>query len=497
MQYRRLGTSGLQLSALSFGAWVTFGTSVGRKEARELMACAYEHGVNFFDNAEVYSQGRAELIMGEALADLRWRRDSYCVSSKVFWGSVDDPRPTQHGLSRKHVFDACHDALKRLRVEYLDLYYCHRPDPDAPVEETVAAMDALARQGKVMYWGTSEWPADLIEQAQLFARKNGLMTPTMEQPEYNLVHRERVEKEYAPLYRKYGMGTTTWSPLASGLLTGKYNDGVPEDSRLKTPGYEWIAKWMFGRDGESRIARVRRFCALAEELGVSAAQLALAWCLRNPNVSSVILGASRVSQLESNLKVLDLLEPLDADVMKRVEACFVDAPRKAQGKSAPKAPSEAVAVIASPVGPLRLRAGSQGLVAIEFAGRARPAAIKGGDDAAQTHLNKVQTQLAEYFAGKRRDFKLRLAGSGTDFQQRCWQALMDIPFGETRSYADIANAIGQPKAVRAVGLANNRNPLPIVVPCHRVIGADGSLTGYGGGLEAKRWLLALEQGRGE
>ncbi|HRQ65474.1 MAG TPA: aldo/keto reductase [Xanthomonadaceae bacterium] len=242
---------------------------------------------------------------------------------------------------------------------------------------------------------------------------------------------------------------------------------------------------------------MRRFCALAEELGVTEAQLALAWCLRNPNVSSVILGASRVTQLESNLKVLDLLEPLDAEVMKRVDACFADSPRQPAGKSVAAASGEAVAVIASPVGPLRLRANAQGLSAIEFAARARPAAIKGGDDTTRTHLKKAQTQLGEYFAGRRRDFNLPLAASGTEFQQRCWQALMDIPFGETRSYADIARAIGQPKAVRAVGLANNRNPLPIVVPCHRVIGADGSLTGYGGGLKAKRWLLALEQGSGE
>jgi O-6-methylguanine DNA methyltransferase len=353
------------------------------------------------------------------------------------------------------------------------------------------------RQGKVMYWGTSEWPADLIEQAQQLARKNGLTPPTMEQPEYNLIHRERVEKEYAPLYRKYGMGTTTWSPLASGLLTGKYNDGVPEDSRLTTPGYEWIGKWMFGREGEARIARVRSFCALGDTLGVTAAQLALAWCLRNPDVSSVILGASRLAQLESNLKVLDLLEPLDAGVMKRVEACFSDSPRKSAGKREADGADEAVAVIASPVGPLRLRAGNSGLKAIEFAARARAVAAQGGDKRARAHLEKADTQLAQYFAGKRRDFNLPLAASGTEFQQRCWDALTDIPYGETRSYADIAAAIGQPKAVRAVGLANNRNPLPIVVPCHRVIGADGSLTGYGGGLKAKRWLLALEQGGGQ
>jgi voltage-dependent potassium channel beta subunit len=496
MQYRRLGRSGLRISALSFGAWITFGTTVGRKEARELMACAYEHGVNFFDNAEVYAQGRAEQIMGEALADLRWRRDSFCVSSKVFWGAVENPRPTQHGLSRKHVFDACHEALRRLRVDYLDLYFCHRHDPETPVGETVAAMDALVRQGKVMYWGTSEWPAARIEEAQRFARENGLTAPTMEQPEYNLIHRERVEKEYAPLFRDYGMGATTWSPLASGLLTGKYNDGVPADSRLKTPGYAWVARWMFGREGEARLARVRRFCALAEELDVTPAQLAIAWCLRNPDVSSVILGASRLVQLESNLKVLDLLERLDGEVMPRVEACFADAPSIKKGATAAAPGGEAVAVIDSPVGRLRLRASGEGLTAIEFAARARMAAPSGGDAPAQALLARAVGQLEEYFAGRRRSFDLPLAPAGTAFQRRCWQALAAIPYGETRSYADIAAAIGQPKALRAVGLANHRNPLPIVVPCHRVIGADGSLTGYGGGLEAKRRLLALEQGEG-
>ncbi|MDQ2971963.1 MAG: aldo/keto reductase, partial [Pseudomonadota bacterium] len=238
MQYRRLGSSGLQLSALSFGAWVTFGTAVERGTARDLLACAYDHGVNYFDNAEVYSRGEAEWIMGDALADLRFPRDSWCVSSKVYFGSAKDPAPTQKGLSRKHVFDACHQALQRLRVDYLDLYFCHRPDPETPIDETVWAMDTLTRQGKVLYWGTSEWPVESIREAHTIARTHHLHAPTMEQPQYNLLHRERVEVEYAPLYREFGMGTTIWSPLSSGVLTGKYGHGVPQGSRLATRGYE-------------------------------------------------------------------------------------------------------------------------------------------------------------------------------------------------------------------------------------------------------------------
>ena len=226
MQYRRLGASGLQLSALSFGAWMTFGRQVGRSQARELVAAAWDHGINFFDNAEAYANGEAERVMGDVIADLRLPRDGYCVSSKVFFGAAEDPRPTQRGLSRKHVVEACHAALQRLRVEHLDLYYCHRPDPDTPLVETVAAMDLLVRQGKVLYWGTSEWPESLIREAARIARSNHLAAPVVEQPQYNLLHRERVELEYAPLYSELGLGTTIWSPLASGLLTGKYTDGI-------------------------------------------------------------------------------------------------------------------------------------------------------------------------------------------------------------------------------------------------------------------------------
>lgn len=322
MQYRALGSSGLQISALSFGAWVTFGTAVDRKAARELLAFAYGHGVNFFDNAEVYSRGEAEKIMGDALADLRFQRDSWCVSSKVFFGSAKDPAPTQKGLSRKHVVDACHQALQRLRVDYLDLYFCHRPDPATPIEETVWAMDTLIRQGKALYWGTSEWPADAIREAHAVAQKHHLHAPTMEQPQYNLLHRERVEIEYAPLYSEFGMGTTTWSPLASGVLTGKYSRGIPQDSRLATPGYEWLRERIESREGRADLARVDKLLPIAKELGVSPAQFAIAWCLKNPHVSTVMLGATRISQLKENLGALEALGKFDAAVMRRIDAAL-------------------------------------------------------------------------------------------------------------------------------------------------------------------------------
>jgi len=321
MLYRRLGTTGLKLSALSFGAWVTFGDQISRDEARNLVATAWDAGVNFFDNAEGYARGRAEQVMGDVIADLRLPRDGFCVSSKVFFGAVDDPRPTQLGLSRKHVTDACHAALKRLRVEYLDLYYCHRPDPETPIAETVQAMDTLIRQGKVLYWGTSEWSAAQIQEAVDIARARHLHAPSMEQPEYNLLHRTRVEQEYAPLYAGAGLGTTIWSPLASGLLTGKYNDGVDPQSRLGQAQLGWLKDQVLAPGGD-RMDKVRRYTAVAAQLGIAPAQLAIAWCLRNPNVSSVILGASRVSQLQENLGALAVLEQLDAAAWAQVEAAF-------------------------------------------------------------------------------------------------------------------------------------------------------------------------------
>lgn len=321
MLYRRMGSSGLKLSALSFGAWVTFGNQIGRGEARELIAQAFDAGVNFFDNAEVYARGEAERIMGDVIADLRLPRDAFCVSSKVLWGSVEDPRPTQQGLSRKHVTEACHAALKRLRVEHLDLYYCHRPDPETPIEETVRAMDALIRQGKVLYWGTSEWPAELIREAHRIARAQHLHAPSVEQPQYNLLHRERVELEYAPLCAELGMGLTTWSPLSSGVLTGKYLHGMPEGSRFTTPGYEWLSEKL-AEDPEHRARQLHGFLGLATEYEATPAQLAIAWCLANPQVSSVILGATRRDQLGQNLGALALFERLGEQDFRRVEAVF-------------------------------------------------------------------------------------------------------------------------------------------------------------------------------
>ena len=319
MHYRRLGATGLQLSALSFGAWMTFGRQVGRGQARELIAQAWDSGINFFDNAEAYANGEAERVMGDVIADLRLPRDGYCVSSKVFFGAAEDPRPTQRGLSRKHVVDACHAALQRLRVDYLDLYYCHRPDPDTPLVETVAAMDLLVRQGKVLYWGTSEWPESLIREAARIARSNHLAAPVVEQPQYNLLHRERVELEYAPLYSELGLGTTIWSPLASGLLTGKYTDGIHREGRLALPDAGWLQRLVVGNSEERRLQRAQRFVQVATQLGEKPAPLAIAWCLRNPHVSSVILGAIGTGQLQENLAALELAGKYDEPVWRQLE----------------------------------------------------------------------------------------------------------------------------------------------------------------------------------
>ena len=319
MHYRRLGSSGLHVSALSFGAWVTFGNQIGRSTARELIAAAWDHGITFFDNAEGYANGEAERVMGDVIADLRLPRDGYCVSSKVFFGAAEDPRPTQRGLSRKHVVEACHAALQRLRVEHLDLYYCHRPDPDTPLVETVAAMDLLVRQGKVLYWGTSEWPESLIREAARIARSNHLAAPVVEQPQYNLLHRERVELEYAPLYSELGLGTTIWSPLASGLLTGKYTDGIHREGRLALPDAGWLQRLVVGNSEERRLQRAQRFVQVAAQLGEKPAPLAIAWCLRNPHVSSVILGASGTGQLQENLAALELAGKYDEPVWRQLE----------------------------------------------------------------------------------------------------------------------------------------------------------------------------------
>ena len=319
MEYRRLGKSGLPVSALSFGSWVTFSTQMGVEQALETMTAAYDAGVNFFDNAEVYALGQSETIMGQALQKAGWRRDSYIVSSKVMWGSVEDPKPTQRGLHRKHVFDACHDALRRLQVEYLDLYFCHRPDINVPMEEVVRMMTELIHQGKVLYWGTSQWSAQQLSEAYGVARQYQLIPPTMEQPQYSMFHREKVEAEFAPLYDTIGLGTTTFSPLYFGILTGKYNNGIPADSRASLPGYEWVRENVESEKGQQQIAKVRQLMPIAEGLGATMSQLAIAWCLRNPRVSTVILGASRVSQVHENLKALDVLPQLSDDVMAAIE----------------------------------------------------------------------------------------------------------------------------------------------------------------------------------
>jgi len=324
MEYRRLGRSGLKLSALSLGSWVTFSFQVDRAAAVELMKLAYDRGVNFFDNAEVYADGDSETIMGEALRDLGWPRDTWCVSSKVYWGGK---LPTQRGLHRKHVREACDAALRRLGVDYLDLFFCHRPDLDTPVEETVRAMHDLVTQGKVLYWGTSEWSARRIQEAWGLARRHGLTPPSMEQPQYHMLHRERMEREYAALFREIGLGTTTWSPLASGVLTGKYAGGVPDGSRMALPQYDWLRKDLIDSEaGKEMIRKAGEIAALAGDLGISPAQLAIAWCLKNPAVSTVILGASRPDQLKENLDAAGKVAALDDEVMRRIEEVLRNRP---------------------------------------------------------------------------------------------------------------------------------------------------------------------------
>lgn len=327
MEYRRLGKSGLQVSAFSFGSWVTFAKQVDVGPAKEIMAAAYDAGVNFFDNAEGYEQGGSELVMGQAIAELGWSRDSYIVSSKVFWGGA---KPTQRGLSAKHVTEAAHAALKRLRVDHLDLYFCHRPDVDTPIEETVRAMHNLIVQGKVLYWGTSEWSGQQITEAHLVARAAGLTPPTMEQPQYNLFERTKVEADYLPVYDTLGLGTTIWSPLASGLLTGKYNDGVPQDSRMNLPGYEWLREMLESEAGRAKLQKVKALAVLADQAGLSVTHMALLWCLANPRVSTVILGASRLSQLTDNLAALEQKAKLTPEVMAGIEAIMDNRPAAPQ-----------------------------------------------------------------------------------------------------------------------------------------------------------------------
>ena len=320
MEYRNLGKSGLKVSELSFGSWVTFNKQVDTGLAEKMFVTCLDAGINFFDNAEGYERGESEIVMGKALKALNNPRDSYCVSSKVFFGAKENPLPTQRGLSRKHITEACHQAMERLQVDYLDLFFCHRADPETPIGETVWAMHNLVSQGKVLYWGTSEWSAEEITEAYEFAYSNNLTPPSMEQPQYNLLDRKRFENEYGPLYEKYGLGTTIWSPLASGALTGKYLDGVPKDSRASLEGYEWLRKSMVDSErGQERMKRVSALLPIAEQLNTSLSKLAIAWCLLNKNVSTVILGASKLEQLEENLASLDVLPLLEENVRAELE----------------------------------------------------------------------------------------------------------------------------------------------------------------------------------
>jgi voltage-dependent potassium channel beta subunit len=316
MQYRRLGRSGLKLSVLSFGSWVTFGPQID--DATEILSTAYDAGVNFFDNAEAYAGGSSELIMGKAIASLGWPRQSYVVSTKVFWGLTEGPN-TRNTLNRKYLLHAIDGCLDRLGLDFVDLLFCHRADPDTPIEETVWAMSDIVSSGKALYWGTSEWSADEIRAAWDIADRHHLHKPVMEQPQYNLFHRDRVEHEYRRLYEDIGIGTTIWSPLASGLLTGKYLDGIPKGSRGALPGYEWLR----GRFTDDDVnAKVRKLKGVADDLGCSLAQLSIAWCASNPNVSTVILGASRVSQLRENLSALEVLPKLTDDVLTRIDTAL-------------------------------------------------------------------------------------------------------------------------------------------------------------------------------
>ena len=324
MEYRFLGESGLKVSALSFGAWVTFGDQIGEDVAYAAMKAAYDAGVNFFDNAEVYSQGKAETMMGNVIKKAGWTRSDLVVSTKIFWGGNG---PNDKGLSRKHIVEGTDAALKRLQMEYVDLIFCHRPDLYTPIEETVRAMNHVIHQGKAFYWGTSEWSAEQIREAYRIARQEHLIPPLMEQPQYNMLHRDRVEKEYALLYDEIGLGTTIWSPLASGLLTGKYNKGIPDGTRLSLPDYEWLKKRILSEEGQKNIDKVRKLEPIANDLGISLPQLALAWCLKNPNVSTVITGASKPEQVTENMKTLDVVGKLTGDVMEKIEAVLDNRPK--------------------------------------------------------------------------------------------------------------------------------------------------------------------------
>lgn len=326
MEYRRLGKSGLQLSELSLGSWLTFGKQIGNNIAEDLMKLAYDNGVNFFDNAEIYARGESEKVMGKILKKMKWDRDSYVVSSKVFFGyrGTENTKPNQNGLSRKHVFEACHQALERLQVDYLDLFFCHRPDKNTPIEETVWAMHNLITQGKILYWGTSEWSAQEIMEAHMVAKQYNLIGPTMEQPQYNMLHRQKVEVEYSQIYKTVGLGTTIWSPLASGVLTGKYNQkSQPKDTRLVMEGMDWLKDTVVTKENLDKVAKLEK---IAKKLGLSLPVLAITWCLKNENVSTVMLGASKLSQLEENFKAIEAKAKLTPEVMEEIEKVLNNKP---------------------------------------------------------------------------------------------------------------------------------------------------------------------------
>ena len=327
MEYRRLGKSGLQVSTLSFGTWVTFGKQIDDKIADSLLSTAYDAGVNFFDNAEIYAAGQSETVMGNILKKKTWARSSYCVSSKVFFG-YEDKLPNQVGLSRKHIIEGCNAALKRLQVDYIDLFFCHRPDKNTPIEETVLAMNTLIQQGKILYWGTSEWANDEIMAAIAVAKDYKLIGPTMEQPQYNMFERTKLEKDFLLLFRDYGMGTTIWSPLASGLLTGKYNNADPKDTRLNIEGMDWLKEKTLG--DQSRIEKTKKLDVLAKELGTTLPKMSIAWTVKNPDVSTTILGASKVEQLKETLTSLEVLPLLTNEVMAKIETILNNKPVLAQ-----------------------------------------------------------------------------------------------------------------------------------------------------------------------